>query len=482
MNPKIKRVFTVVFVTQLIDLLAFTLILPLLPKLLDFYTENDKSGLYHSIESNFTNVFSKLINPSTSSNQVLLAGLLGSWFSLLQFMSSPFVGALSDRFGRKPILLMAMSGSLLSYSIWFCAHESFALFVLSRTIGGLSKSTVGLSLAIIADVSDDQTRGKGMALIGSSFSVAFIIGPSIGAYLSTLASGENIQSNLIRNPATIAVLLSLVNLLLVSVFLSETNESHSDNQKNVQSTTSKKKQACEHLSALSSPSVIHYINPMSLLSFKLIQRHSVEQVEILKKTGMIYFLYLLFYSGLEFTLSFLTHMRFGFSSTDQSKLYLFSGIIMVSIQAGFVRRLGSGRESLNAFIGLVSIVPSFILMGLSNSVSMIYYSLILYSFSSAIVVPCLTTIVSTYSPEHSKGVVLGTLRSLGALARALGPALASLFFWTLGPTMCYLLGATALLWPIALMNTLHPKLKNRYNQDSSHKVRLIEKNSLAKAN
>lgn len=457
MNSTTKKVFSVVFVTQLVDLLAFTLILPLLPKILDFYAKNDKSGWYSSLEENFSFFFARFVGSPNSQNQVLLAGLLGSWFSMLQFVSSPFVGALSDKFGRKPIMLLAMVGSLVSYVMWFLASESFGLFVLSRTLGGLSKSTVSLSLAIIADVSDDSSRGKGMALVGSSFSVAFIIGPSLGAYLSSLAIGNQLEAGLIRNPSSIAILLSILNLLLVYQKLSETNPALRKHYKS-------SKVAGIQTAPVSR--ALQYVNPRSLFGFDLVKFQSEEETHIVRAAGMIYFSYLLFYSGLEFTLSFLTHMRFGFSPAEQGKLYIFSGLLMVIIQGGFVRRLRPGREPTMSLIGLILIVPAFTLMGLSSSVNQVYCSLTLYSFSSAVVVPCLTTVVSSHSPHDARGVVMGTLRSLGALARAIGPCLSSFLFWTLGSTVCYLCGAVALLWPLYSMRGLYHNL-NTLKSDGS---------------
>lgn len=452
MEARTKRTFKFVFVTLIVDLLAFTLILPLLPKILDYYATNDKSNTYKLFDEN-AKVLQGFLGIPESHNQVLLAGVLGSWFSLLQFISSPFLGALSDKYGRKNILLMTMSGSVVSYAIWFIASNSFSLFVLSRTIGGLSKANVGLSLAIVSDVSDENTRGKGMAMVGSSFSLAFIFGPLLGAYLSTLAkSGDQLQSQLITNPSLIAILLSLANLALVVIFFEETNL-----KKEGASDTRKKSQFMKHENTLKK--AFHYVSPWSLFNFSLVRRLSKAEENILKTTGLIYFYYLLFYSGLEFTLSFLTHIRFGFSSMDQGKLYLFSGLLMALIQGGYIRRIKGGRESLMALIGLVLIIPSFVLMGLSTRVTHIYYSLTMYAISSAIVVPCLTTIISTHCPVESRGIVMGTFRSIGSLARAIGPCLASLLFWTFGPTICYTGGALALLLPLLRMRSLYVTMK-----------------------
>lgn len=499
MEVKTKRVFKYVFILQLIDLLAFTLILPLLPKLLEYYAKNDTSGLYNSFEISFTKIFSNLIHtPVDAQNQVLLAGLLGSWFSLLQFISSPILGSLSDKFGRKPMMLLAMVGSLISYGIWFWSYTSFGLFVLSRTIGGLSKATVGLSLAIIGDVSDENSRGKGMALIGSSFSLAFILGPCLGAYLSTLANNKQYPTQLITNPSAIAIFLTLMNILFVWKYLDETNQ-----RKLIEKGkgTAKLSATAELLSLNSELEIqkntqqednhsrlslaLAYINPRSLFTFELVKHESKKEAFILQKTGLIYFQYLLFFSGLEFTLSFLTHNRFQFSPTDQGKLYLFSGVLMAIVQGGIVRRLKGGNDPLYALVGLIVIVPAFILMGISTKVSHIYYSLTLYAISSAVVVPSLTTVVSLHSPPGSKGAVMGTLRSLGALARAIGPCLASLIYWTLGSTLCYLMGAIALCWPIYKMNKLYPVLSfqksvNLKDEASITKTANI-RNSLARA-
>lgn len=454
MDVRTKRIFKFVFITLFVDLLAFSLILPILPKILDYYAKNDKSNFYKLFDEN-VKVLQKLLNVPESHNQVLLAGILGSWFSLLQFISSPFLGSLSDQYGRRPVLLMALSGTVVSYAVWFNSIDSFKLFVISRTIGGLCKANVGLSLAIVSDVSNENTRGKGMALVGSSFSLAFIIGPPLGAYLSTLAKGDEVQQQLIVNPSLIATLLAVANLALVMLFVEETN----DTKKSVKESTSRMKSriSSSEISPLSK--AFYYVNPKSLFNFELVKQKTKEESEILSKAGLIYFYYLLFYSGLEYTLSFLTHIKFQFSSRQQGNLYLFSGILMAIIQGGCIRQMKGGKEPLLALFGLSVIVPSFILMGISTSLNQIYYSLTMYAFSSAIVVPCMTTIVSSYSPINSRGVVMGTFRSIGSLARAFGPCIASLFFWTFGSKVCYICGAMALLLPFYMMVTLYNLLQ-----------------------
>lgn len=166
----------IVFFSLLLDLLAFTMILPLLPSLLEHYRVNDQLGIYTSL-SNSVQYFREVVGAPERYTSVLFGGFLGSMFSFLQFVVSPIAGGLSDYYGRKPILLLSLFGIMSSYGVW-AISKNFGLFVLARFIGGLSKGNISLSMAIITDVSNKNNRGKGMALVGIAFSLGFIIGVS----------------------------------------------------------------------------------------------------------------------------------------------------------------------------------------------------------------------------------------------------------------------------------------------------------------
>ena len=111
----------------------------------------------------------------------LFGGLLGSWFSMLQFVSMPIIGSLSDVYGRRFLYLSCLIGTSLSYLLWNISASYFSIFVLFRTLGGLSKGNVSLSTAIVTDISTEEKRGKGFALIGIAFSLGFIV-----SFVSTL--------------------------------------------------------------------------------------------------------------------------------------------------------------------------------------------------------------------------------------------------------------------------------------------------------
>uniref|UniRef100_A0A914VEB0 Major facilitator superfamily (MFS) profile domain-containing protein n=2 Tax=Plectus sambesii TaxID=2011161 RepID=A0A914VEB0_9BILA len=158
-----RRTLVVLFSVLVLDLLAFTCILPLFPALIDFYAvEPHRDSLYSNCENALKSFRAFIGAPDVSRlNSVFFGGLLGSLFSALQFVSSPLMGALSDIFGRKSVLIVSVVGSLMAYVLWSSA-ATFTIFVVSRIVGGLSKASVSVAIAVIADVCPTERRGKGM--------------------------------------------------------------------------------------------------------------------------------------------------------------------------------------------------------------------------------------------------------------------------------------------------------------------------------
>uniref|UniRef100_A0A4W3JI88 Major facilitator superfamily domain containing 10 n=1 Tax=Callorhinchus milii TaxID=7868 RepID=A0A4W3JI88_CALMI len=404
-----SRVITIVFLALLIDLLGFTLILPLFPSMLDYYGKTDR--LYQSMQHS-VDWFADVIGvPSERKyNSVLFGGLIGTIFSLLQFLLSPVTGAASDYFGRRLLMMLTTAGLIASYALW-AISRNFGLFLLSRVVGGMSKGNVSLSTAIIADLPSPQARSKGMAMIGVAFSLGFTIGPMMGAYF---ASNAGKDEAFFLQPAQLALMFAVSDLLFIFFFLPETLPKH----KRVSSVLSRFQEAIDLLS------------PVALFQFSAVQRRqkdsrSLEGVKNLKVLGLVYFLYLFLFSGLEYTLGFLTHQRFHFNSMQQGKMFFFVGITMAMIQGGYARRIKPGDEIKVVKRAFFLLIPAFILIGWAKRVIVLYIGLFLYSFAAAVVVPCLSTLVSAFGGADQKGTTMGILRSLGALARALGPIVAA---------------------------------------------------------
>eukprot|EP00092_Neocalanus_flemingeri_P004462 GFUD01004801.1.p1 GENE.GFUD01004801.1~~GFUD01004801.1.p1 ORF type:complete len:469 (-),score=113.46 GFUD01004801.1:294-1700(-) len=434
-KPSKDKTSIVIFIGLLIDLLAFTLILPLFPALIAHYREKDDSGLFKFLEEK-VDMFRVVVGAPSQFNTVLFGGFLGSIFSFLQFLASPVIGGLSDRFGRRPLMILTTIGISISYLLWVLS-SNFAIFVLARIIGGLSKGNVSLSTAIITDVSTTANRGKGMALIGVAFSLGFLFGPMIGAAFSMWGRGQT--GEWYMYPACFALILSIVDVIYLVIFL---KESLPESRRNT-STSATLSQAYS------------YLQPLQLFRFASI-KDSLTQKEHqdLQQIGLAYFIYLFLYSGMEFTLTFLTHIRFDFTPMQQGRMFLFVGIVMAVLQGGFVRRIPQGKEKKAAMGGLLLIVPSFAIVGSCQTIPQLYLGLGLYAVSTAFVVPCLTTLVSQYGEHHQKGIVTGVFRSLGALGRAIGPIFGSFLYWSLGPELSYALGGFGLLVPYAMLRSI----------------------------
>ncbi|XP_036381867.1 major facilitator superfamily domain-containing protein 10 isoform X1 [Megalops cyprinoides] len=434
-DPVSSRVITVVFFALLLDLLGFTLILPLLPSILDHYGKTE-DAVYQSLQG-LVDWFREAVGVpiETKYNTVLFGGLIGSLFSLLQFLSSPLSGAASDHYGRRPLMMLTTVGLMSSYALWAMSH-SFSVFLLSRVVGGICKGNVSLCTAIVADLPCPKTRNQGMAIIGVAFSLGFTVGPLIGAYFARRSSVEEL---FYLGPALLALFFSAADLLFIFLMLPETL--HKDIK----------------VSAVSSgiQETIDLLNPVALFQFSAVSRKEVspskDSMLNLKMLGLVYFMYLFLFSGLEYTLSFLTHQRFQFTSMQQGKMFFFIGITMAVIQGGYARRIKPEHQIKTVQLAILSLIPAFILIGLSWNLSMLYTGLFLYSFAAAVVVPCLSAQVSEHGSASQKGTVMGILRSLGALARALGPIVASSLYWLAGAESCFIVSSALFVFPLFLL-------------------------------
>lgn len=418
------------FISLVLDLLGFTVILPLFPALLDYYSKNDASGLY-AASLTWVITFQQWIGIPSRFHSVLFGGLLGSLFSFLQFLASPITGAMSDVYGRKPIFICSLIGVAVSYGMWAVA-SNFTLFVLARIIGGTTKGNVSLAYSVMTDISDEKSRAKGMALIGVAFSVGFTIGPAVGAVFSRWGSTGWFAAS-----AVYALSLALCNIVYFYIFFKETLPE----TKRRTSVASGLSQAWE------------LINPKSLFSFSPVKGLEKEERAKLIRLGHVYFIYLFLYSGLEFTLTFVTHHKHSYDSMAQGRMFSFLGVVMALMQGGYVRRVKDGSEKSMANKGLMMMIPAFILIGASETNWGLYTGLTFYALGSSMMVPCLTALASCHGSESHKGTLLGIWRSLGALARAIGPVVTSIGFWSVGAELCYIIGGLSMLIPLIMLQS-----------------------------
>jgi MFS family permease len=169
------------------------------------------------------------------------------------------------------------------------------------------------------------------------------------------------------------------------------------------------------------------------------------------RTNVLYFVFIAAFAGMEFTLTFLAKDRFGYSAAQNGMLFLFIGFVIALVQGGVVRRLAPkyGEKRL-VIAGLLLVLPGLIVVGRCQSVGLLYAGLFLLAFGSSLVTPCLTSLVSLYSPEDRQGESLGVFRSVGSLARAFAPILGAVLYWKFGSEWPYFTSAAVLVLPLLL--------------------------------
>ncbi|KAI2632729.1 MFS general substrate transporter [Xylaria nigripes] len=412
-----KKVLKVIFVSLLLDLLSFTFILPLFPKLLEFY-RNNEAGLGERTTvlarildalNTYKSSFSRPID--SRYDIVLLGGALGSLFSLLQAIASPVIGHLSDKYGRRTALLASMAGNILSVLLWVMAVD-FRTFLASRVVGGLSEGNVQLATAIATDISDEDSRGSTMALIGACFSIAFTFGPALGAYLSSIGT---VAANPFATAAAVSLSLIVIETTYLYIALPETLPVKTD--KGTSSTPAAK------------PVLITRTNSHTLLN-------------------IVHFLFLLFFSGMEFSLPFMTYDLFQYTSAKNGQLLGYIGLVASILQGGVTRRL---PPLLTLRIGVSACLFAFAILMRTSTIRSLYIAATCLATTSASVVSSLNTLASFEASADERGGKLGILRSWGQLGRGLGPILFTSVYWWAGRELAYAMGSAGLVVVSALV-------------------------------
>lgn len=358
------------FLTVLIDLLGFGMVIPLLPIYAQEFTTDERG---------------------------IQLGLLMASFSAMQFVFSPIWGRISDRVGRRPIILLGLLGSCLFYLLFAVAtvRQSLIWLFVSRIGAGMSGATIAIAQAYIADTTELKERPRGMALIGMAFGLGFTFGPLLG-YLA-LPSGSG---NAGPGPGYAAAGLSLVALIVAWRALPESR--HRNGTQPVR------------------PGMVHQLREaLSVPSIGL----------ILVALFMCVFSFANFESTLSMTMKGkeITGSGFHFSFRDVCLSFAFIGLVLAVVQGGLVRRL-SGRISEGRLVtgGALLQIVGFLAMVKAiewQSVPGLFITLAMVVAGFAFMMPSLQSLLSRRSDPERQGSVLGVGQSVSALARILGPAI-----------------------------------------------------------
>ena len=367
----------ILFLAVLVDLVGFGIVLPLLP----FYARDFGADGFQ-------------------------IGLLVTVYSAVQLVMAPLWGRISDRLGRRPVLILGLLGSALAYVV-FARADSLAVLFLSRIVGGIGGSTIPVAQAYIADVTPPARRAGNMGLIGAAFGLGFVIGPALGGILAGVSPDSP------SAPGYTAAALCMANVLVALMWLPE----------------SRKPGATGTTARFNLGAAIARVG-------------TSRQIRI---TLLGYLCITMAFSTLQPTLSLLSSERFAMGARQAGYLFALLGIVSVIVQGGLVRRLVPriGERKLLR----ISAIPfglGLLLIGLSNSTPGLLAGLVLVGIGYGGAVPSVLGLLSRAADPAGQGAILGLGQSVGSLARVLGPALAGGLF-DVRLALPYLAGALLIL-------------------------------------
>jgi MFS family permease len=333
-------------------------------------------------------------------------GLLLSVYSLLGFIVSPVWGGWSDRVGRKPIMMAGLSGFSLSFFLLAIAGDQLWLMYLSRILGGIfSGATTACAVAYVADITTEETRTKGMALVGMSIGLGFTFGPAIGGLLSGFG---------LSIPFYAASVLSIAAVWIAYRFIREAR---------VPGEKSRSGGTASRWSAFSGS--VKYLYVLAFfVTFSL--------------------------AGLEGTLQFFQAKRFGATPFDIGIMFFFCGLAGALIQGGVVRRLADkGKEPMFIVTGLLLSALGFFSLLFSKGFWDATLYLCIFGIGNSLVRPCVTSLI-TQKSTASYGVASGLSSSMDSLGRIAGPALGT-FAFGLHENSPFLIGGVLSILAIGLL-------------------------------
>jgi DHA1 family tetracycline resistance protein-like MFS transporter len=364
------------FIVVVIDILGFGILIPLVPYMADRF-----------------GVTPALITP-----------ILGI-YSLCQLIAAPLWGRLSDRYGRRPILMSSLAGACVSYLLLGIAHNVAGL-VVARAVAGFMAGNISAAFAYAADISTPAQRAKSMGMVGAAIGIGFMLGPAIGGVLA----GDDIQTANFLRPAALSAALSLVAIALVFFVL---RESHAPERRTPTAGSSR-------------------AGALSLLLRRPALR-AIAAASFLVTCSQAIF---------ESIFAIWALRKFGFGPRTVGLVLFALAFIAVGVQGGLVRvlvpRLGEARL---AIYGVASYVAGLVVVAAAGNVTLTFIGLALCGVGGGAFIPCASALASKQADERERGAVMGTYQAGASLARALVPLVSGTIYANFGPSAPFLAGA-----------------------------------------
>lgn len=365
-----------IFITVFIDLLGFGILIPILPT----FATKELSATEFQI------------------------GIAIALYSFTQFIFNPVLGNLSDRIGRKPLIIATLFLNAVGYIIFAFTH-SYLLLLISRVVAGVGGSSIGVAQAYIADVTTKENRSKGMGLIGAAFGLGFVFGPLIGGFLAKY--GYEVTG-------FVSAGFSFAAFALTAFALPESLKTLSGSKKGGYNK--------KIFDADAFKSIIMHPNIGILL--------------------ILFFILTFSNANIYGTFAILGHKVYGFTDMQNGYIFGIIGIVSAIVQGGLLNRLNKYFAEKK----LITVGAVFMMLGLGlipyggNFLGLSIICVIL-SIGTGILQPTILSLISKVTPENEQGVTLGLNQSLSALGRVLGPLWGGFSYEYIGYEFPFLTGA-----------------------------------------
>ena len=390
------------FLIVVVDLVGFGLVIPLLP----FYA----------------------VRFAASPQEVTA---LVAVYSLVQFVTAPLWGRLSDRIGRRPVLLASLAASALAY-LWLGSATKLWMLFAARAFAGACAGNIAAAQAYIADVTRPEERARGMGLIGAAFGLGFMIGPALGGLL---AGTDPLTADL-ETPAWVAAGLSFLALLGVALLLPE-------------SLSAGRREGA--------PSRGRVGAVLGIL-----------RRPVLSRLILIFFLVILAVAGMQSVFAIWAMPQFGWGPRQVGYVFAYLGLISAILQGGLIGRLTRrfGEERLLP-CGLALIAAGLLALPFAHGMPILAPALTGLALGMGLMQPSLNSLISRQAAEKEQGEVMGVSQSVGSLSRVLGPFAAGFSFAALGRDSPYFLGVLLVVIPLLLAFKLPRMDANRLAEAAS---------------
>jgi DHA1 family tetracycline resistance protein-like MFS transporter len=372
------RPLLIIFLTIFVNLVGFGIIIPLLP----FYAQ-------------------------TFGASPLVVGLLFAVFSLCQLIASPALGDLSDRYGRRPVLVFSLAGTVVSFVMLAVAHSITMLF-LARIVDGLSGGNISTARAYVADVTEPKDRARAYGLIGAAFGLGFIIGPALSGVLAKISYGP---IHVGTAPIWTAAAITVVATAMAWFWLPETvHRAHAGTG-----------------------------NPLAYLP-ELLRR------PIVRRILAIDFIFWFALAIFQTTFALFVAARFGFDAAMTGYLFAGFGLLGVVVQGGMIRPIVQRIGDKKTFVaGLVFSAVGLAAAALTHSVLVFVFTLVPLSLGMGFGMPTISSLVSHAAGAHEQGRLQGAASAIESLSRTLGPVWGTLLLARFGEASPYVSAAVCMV-------------------------------------